>query len=401
MFPPRARIFRLYLQWWQRYTILLPWSYTSIILSSLDEMCWYWREVEHGLHESCGGFPQDIVNTLPWARAHLIWPAGASSLPNMNWLQYFTGSVTITLESLSDRILGFLPNIRTLRITDAERIKFPIQSSSFQKYLSNHVTFLSIPKCNSSNLTDDHFKHLSRLIKLNISRCTQENITNQAFCNLPELAALDISFCRQTTLTDDMFRNLSHLTKLFTAHCTQSTLTDQFVSYLPKLKVLNISGCEQLMLRSSTFSQSTNLEFLRMNKVNNMASGTSLERTFKPISNLQELSISGCKDLPLSSSCFKDFSRLQRLDISFCTQIEDEVFQGFSYVTYLSMVHCDQSTLTTNALSHLKSLEVLDRAWCGRQIRSANLDDSVKCVNEIVNEKELQLRYMGRPHIYF
>ena len=254
-----------------------------------------------------------------------------------------------------------LPTLRVLDISD-NRLQdlnsaFFVRIPNLQK-LSIKGNFLEVSM----------FKGLRNLTYLDMSWNQPINFNSTPFMELEYLEDLNLQACGLKNLKDTMFTGLSNLLKLKLGWNALQYLPSGVFDGLTILKVLDLSHNwlhYNTSLPTDIFQPLVHLEELHVNAYMNYpfyANYTYLDTQISKITTLKRLYITGAPNTKFGPR-YTDLRNLEYLNISGnLSEINNETFINLRYThsLTLSLVDCQFSSISPNALTSLINLTSLD-----------------------------------------
>ncbi|NXU55728.1 TLR4 protein, partial [Turnix velox] len=302
---------------------------------------------------------------------------------------------SIRLVNLELKEVSEVPSFSGVKQLECKKCKFR-EVPALKLSLFKELRVLRITKSKHLNSFLQKFENLSKLetVDLSENRLSFTRCCSPKFKNSPNLKHLNLSFNSGISVTGD-FTNVKNLLYLDFQY-TKLTGPGSYPVFLSlqKLIYLDISHTGTHVKSQCTFCGLNSLLVLKM--AGNSFENNVLANSFKNLSHLHTLDISGCKLVRVDQSTFNALSELKELNISNnkLLSLDPVVYKPLQALTTLDFSNNQLSVLLDSALEMLPdSLVLLDI--------SQNLFDC-SCVNlnflkwirekqELLQNKELMI----------
>jgi Leucine-rich repeat (LRR) protein len=228
------------------------------------------------------------------------------------------------------------------------------------KEVQNTLTKLSLFNCQITQIHDDTFKDMKKLIKLDLSwNHFDINNSNNFFINhLENLESLDMIRCGLHTIENNVFSNLVNLRELNLKINQFDTIKSNWFRGLCNLKILNLSNCEISIVENDSFKDLYNLEELDLseNKIDTIQT-----KSLKNLPNLKILDLKRCQIKSIEENSFDKMLNLEELYLTKnkIHLLKAEQFNGLINLKVLDLRGNNLAEISNKPFVNLNKLEDL------------------------------------------
>ncbi|NXJ61746.1 TLR4 protein, partial [Rostratula benghalensis] len=279
-----------------------------------------------------------------------------------NFLNCIGNVSSIRLVHLELEEVSEVPMFSQVKQLECKMCKFK-EVPAMKLSLLKELRVLRITKSKHLNSFRQKFESLSNLevVDLSENRLSFTGCCSLLFRKCPNLKHLNISFNSDISVTGD-FTNVKNLLYLDFQH-TKLFGPGSYPVFmsLQKLVYLDISYTRTHVKSQCTFCGLNSLQVLKM--AGNSFENNKLANTFKNLSHLRTLDISGCKLVHVDQGTFDSLSELKELDVSNnkLLSFDPVVYKPLQALTALDFSNNQLNVLLDSALESLpEGLVLLD-----------------------------------------